>query len=180
MIIQQKVLFQIPIVIGKLENINNDIIIKDALDNRYNKLSYDMSNTHSEDSYLPMSDELNTIFTNIISDIETKMSIKLSLENHWCIISEPNTSIHIHDHINSDIAIAYYPLIPEDSGDIVFQWEDSLSNKWGENRYSIKPENNMYIAFPGYLKHFVTRNLSKKDRISLSANLNIKKNDKKN
>ena len=52
---------------------------------------------------------------------------------------------------------------------------DSLTNKWGENRYSITPKNNMYIAFPGYLKHFVTTNLSKKDRISLSANLNIEK-----
>ena len=175
MITQQKVLFQIPLLIGKLENINNDIIIKDALDNKDNKFSTDSFNTHSEDSYLPMSDELNNIFTNIISDIENQMSLKLRLKNYWCIVNKPNASIHIHDHYDTDIAIAYYPMVYENSGDIVFQWEDSLTNKWGENRYSITPKNNMYIAFPGYLKHFVTTNLSKKDRISLSANLNIEK-----
>jgi hypothetical protein len=57
MITHQKVLFQIPLIIGKLENINNNIIIKDALDNKDNKLSYDTSQSHHEDSFIPMSAE---------------------------------------------------------------------------------------------------------------------------
>tara|TARA_Y100000593_G_C4179092_1_gene271104 strand:- start:212 stop:742 length:531 start_codon:yes stop_codon:yes gene_type:complete len=175
MIKEKTVLFQIPLLIGELENIDNDIIIKDALENRYNKLSDDLKNTHSEDSHIPLSDELQKVFDNIILDIESAMSIKLSLESHWCIINKPNASIHIHDHINNDVAIAYYPQVYDNSGDIVFQWEESLSSSWGKNRASVTPKNNMYVAFPGYLKHYVTANLSERYRISVSANLNIEK-----
>ena len=175
MIINQKVLFQIPLLIGNVKNINNDIIIKDALINKDNYLSLDVSNTHSEDTHIPMSDELQKLYNNIMSDIENQMSLTLSLKSHWCIISKPNTSIHIHDHIDSDISVAYYPQVSVRSGDIIFQWGDDFSKRWGENRYGITPEVGMYIAFPGHLKHFVTKNLSKKDRISLSANLNIEK-----
>ena len=109
MITQEKVLFQIPIVIGKLENINNDIIIKDALDNRYNKLSEDVSNTHFEDSYLPMSDELNNVFTNIISDIQNKIMegfIRISTysELNSCGLENENTPFGTLDECKENIS----------------------------------------------------------------------------
>ena len=175
MITHQKVLFQNPLIIGRLENIDNNIIIKNALDNKDNKLSNDTSQSHHEDSFLPMSDELQKIFDNINIDLKNKMHIELELKNYWSIVGDHNNSVHILSHSDCDIAIVYYPQVYENSGDIIFQWVDDISSSWNKNKYKLTPENNMYIAFPGYLQHYVTKNQNKNTRISVSANFDIKK-----
>jgi hypothetical protein len=108
------------------------------------------------------------------------MYIELELKNHWSIVGDYNNSVHIHSHSDCDIAVAYYPQVYENSGDIIFQWVEDISSSWNKNKYKLTPEDGMYVAFPGYLQHYVTKNNNKNTRISVSANFDIKKSNKKN
>lgn len=47
------------------------------------------------------------------------------------------------------------------------------NNEFNSNSYRITPRDNMLILFPSYLPHRVEQNLSEKDRISVSFNINI-------
>ena len=78
-------------------------------------------------------------------------------------------STTLHNHNNAYVSAVVYVQIPEGSGSIVFR---PRVNQYDNSAYAsrFKPEKGDYYMFPGYLDHFVTRNLSDKFRISLSIN----------
>ena len=72
-------------------------------------------------------------------------------------------------HGDADVSAVLYVSAPEESGHIVFR--PILQNiKRDDLSCSYKPKVGMYLMFPGFLDHSVTRNFSDQKRISISFN----------
>ena len=46
-------------------------------------------------------------------------------------------------------------------------------NKWNEGNIGIEPKNGLLVMFPSFLSHYVQPNMSDKERIMVSFNLNL-------
>ena len=135
------------------------------LQNASQKLSSDPNKTQFEDSYCPDSAIIDTI----VDDMQKVYSKgSLSLINKWGHVHEKNMSTNKHSHGDSDVSAVTYLSAPEGSGFIQF-WPNPLQ----ESGYSIKPEKGMFLLFPGWIPHSVSRNLSSESRVSLSFNFKL-------
>ena len=78
-------------------------------------------------------------------------------------------SANTHNHNTTYVSSVVYVEVPEGSGKIIFR---PRLNQYDNSAYSSKldPERGVYYVFPGYLDHFVTRNMSDQLRVSLSIN----------
>ena len=101
----------------------------------------------------------------------------------WAIINKKNSYNVKHNHQNCYLSSAYYIKKPENSGDITFyDPKESKTYRFPEvekhTNYSaesvtIKPEEGDLLIFPSYLYHDVGVNLSDKERIVVSFNIDI-------
>tara|TARA_B100001250_G_scaffold409352_1_gene433526 strand:+ start:1825 stop:2427 length:603 start_codon:yes stop_codon:yes gene_type:complete len=109
---------------------------------------------------------------------------KIEIPNIWSIINKRGSSNAMHIHSNSYLSAAYYVKAPEKCGDIVFYDPrqsrlvrkpkiSKLNNLNGEE-VNIKPTDGLLVLFPSYLYHSVNENLSNKERIVISFNVDLK------
>jgi uncharacterized protein (TIGR02466 family) len=115
-----------------------------------------------------------------------KSNLNPYIDNLWININGHKDFNQPHIHPNSIISGAYYINVPENSGNIVFHnnafdlmyplsyVKIDLFNEYNSSNWWIKPENNLLILFPSWLKHHVEPNLSNKKRISISFNILLK------
>jgi hypothetical protein len=73
---------------------------------------------------------------------------------------------HDHKEERDGVSFVYYVTYPEDSGNLVFEF-DVLGKRVFR---SIRPKVGELILFPTYIPHFTTRNVSDEIRISISGN----------
>jgi len=146
-----------------------DSLSKILLDNYHNKFECEIESTFSEDSICPPNKILDGIIEQIQIDFKAATGEKITPLNYWGHIHEKNMSTNMHNHYDSYISVVVYLEVPEGSGSIVFL---PKFNQYNNSAYKSKfvPERGVYYIFPGYLDHFVTRNMSDKLRISLSIN----------
>ena len=102
-------------------------------------------------------------------DFKAATGESISPLNYWGHIHEKNMSTNMHNHNTTYVSSVVYVEVPEGSGSIVFR---PRFNQYDNSAYSSRfaPERGVYYIFPGYLDHFVTRNLSDRFRVSLSIN----------
>jgi|TARA_R100001463_G_scaffold14101_2_gene37333 uncharacterized protein (TIGR02466 family) len=91
-----------------------------------------------------------------------------------------NTHIHDHCHFSG----VYYVNASTNGGSLKFLNDDTkvFASLWKYiekdsdfySEYFIKPEENLLILFPSYLKHMVEPHNDEKARISVSFNINLK------
>jgi uncharacterized protein (TIGR02466 family) len=108
------------------------------------------------------------------------------IDNLWININGYKDFNLPHNHANSIVSGAFYINVPENSGNIVFHNSASdfmyplgyvnidSFNQYNSSNWWIKPENNLLVLFPSWLKHHVESNLSNKKRISISFNIRLK------
>jgi len=119
------------------------------------------------------------------SSLRLKQSIQLN--NMWFNINKPGATNKLHNHPQSIISGVYYLKVPKDSGNIIFYnpaselmssyLPNSFVNsydRYNANSWSITPKENYLILFPSWLRHEVSKNDSKKDRISIAFNYSFK------
>ena len=160
------------------------------LDSKGKKAS-NINGWHSEN--FSLKDEEVVFFINTISiKIQKAMEDmgwdlkknKIEIPNIWSIINKRGSSNAMHIHSNSYISAAYYVKAPEKCGDIVFYDPrqsrlvrkpkiSKLNNLNGEE-VNIKPTDGLLVLFPSYLYHSVNENLSNKERIVISFNVDLK------
>ena len=179
MILENKVVYQLPILIGKLEkNIDNKKLTLEAMNASKNRVSEDPLDIRFEDSSLPMTRELHHLVNTITESYQNYVKgYSLSLRSYWALIQEKNMSCNLHGHGNDgcDLSAVYYPCDNASACKLVFQWETDFVNV---NRHWFEPTQGVYYLFPSYLKHWVTRNLTEKPRVSIS--FNFKRHEEKN
>ena len=119
-----------------------------------------------------------TEFTNDFCFQKTGIN-DLYIGNYWFIINEPGSYNAPHHHMGSFLSCAYYIKVPENSGDITLEREDSaeyfLGNDIGKSpftyiNYRRRVEEGLLLVFPSWVKHGVSQNQSNENRIVLSIN----------
>ena len=100
--------------------------------------------------------------------------------NSWANLSGPGSAIWPHHHTPAPLtAVFYLNAIPE-MGNLVLQnpMEAVLATAPYETTYSIrefdytvKSETGKLVIFPGWIKHYVTENLTKDTRFSMAFNI---------
>ena len=109
----------------------------------------------------------------MITDFKAATDEDLVIANYWGHIHEKNMSTTLHNHFDSYVSAVCYVEVPKGSGCIVFR---PRLNQYNNSAYASRfdPEKGVYYMFPGYLDHFVTRNMLDSLRISISFNFNKK------
>jgi len=102
---------------------------------------------------------------------------EFTITNSWINKHSASGETIEHNHNNCSFVASCYLKCPENSGNIVFK--DPL--EYHKSHWPIFPEEHLYdevpvytfdvLIFPGYLKHFVTPNLSNDDRYVLTVNI---------
>jgi hypothetical protein len=82
----------------------------------------------------------------------------------------------VHNHGISDISGVYYYDTSGNDGDFFFQSPTpsavvTYCLQWMHGNLGYKPENGMFMLFPSFINHGVTRNTENRDRISLAFNI---------
>ena len=98
----------------------------------------------------------------------------LQISNIWVNVTRKGEFQNYHNHIVSGDPVRFtkysgtiYIKRPKNSGNILFTNEDLY------NSIEIEPEEGTIILFPSYLRHSVTPNLSKEERVSVSFNIEV-------
>ena len=120
--------------------------------------------------------------------LTVKDNAQFYLQNSWCNIHKPGEESQIHYHGGSLLSGVYYPIFPENSGDISFYRAVSYTNlfhstirvEFDENNnvnaetYTIRLKEGNIVIFPSQLEHKVQKNNSDQNRYSLAFNFFVK------
>ena len=128
---------------------------------------------------------------------EFNCPVGIHLANCWFNINRYKDINTSHHHLPSIISGVFYLKTPKDSGDIVFEnpnpyigstwswvWSQAklnpqeMANEYTSESIFVKSEEKLLLLFPSYLKHSVSTNISKEDRISMSFNIALTLNEK--
>jgi len=108
---------------------------------------------------------------------------EFKITSSWSIINKKGSSNNRHIHSDNYISAAYYVKAPEGCGDINFYDPREAKvirkprgidgNSLSADVVNIKPKEGILVLFPSYLYHSVEENMSDKERIVISFNLDI-------
>ena len=168
-------LAQIDLLKGR-SHANMDELATLLLNNYDTKFTDDPTSSISEDSFCPQCDLVDGIIEEMCIDFKAATGEEIYADCYWGHIHEKNMSTNTHNHNNTYVAGVLYVQVPEGSGSITFR---PSFNQYSRSAYdsAFKPERGVYYMFPGYLDHFVTRNMSDEKRVSISFNFKKKNLD---
>lgn len=120
--------------------------------------------------------------------LNVKNNAQFYFTNSWCNIHRPKDSSQIHYHSGGLISGVYYPIYPNNSGDIIFHrnpiWTNLFPNSIqfdydeydniNSNVYTLNINEGTIALFPSHLEHSVKENLSNDKRYSIAFNLFVK------
>ena len=108
---------------------------------------------------------------------------KQSMDNMWVNINGYKDSNIPHNHPDTAIAGVFYIKTPKDCGNLTMQhpasdvlnyYDYNLNiekyNNYNASIWKFKPVVNTLYLFPAWVKHYVTQNMNKENRISISFN----------
>jgi len=130
-------------------------------------------------------------YTEMLSVDITK--INFFYQRSWATITRKKENIKIHSHDQSNISFAYYPLKPENSGNISFLVEPPQNefaagllhqekintgllknfDKRNAPTVDIHTKEDDIVIFPSKTKHATNPNSTEKPRISISGDISI-------
>ena len=187
-------------------NINNSqkaIMIKRILDiknSNQNNNSAWTSDINGEQFLLR-----NKFFRKLYKEIGTKVKeyastlniniemIDFYMHRSWATVCDKNEYLNPHKHWQSNISFAYYLKKPQNSGNIVFSFNENPNeiadklfshdklkkgllsdiNNLNQTVFEIDAMEDEIVIFPSKTAHSTMRNLSNEDRISISGDISI-------
>ena len=191
-------LFPVPIFHYKIENykeINKELINYILKLQKKDKVGNNRSNIggwHSQNFDL-VKEETPIQFINKFKDFLKNIIInefgweylpnKQRIVAMWAIINKKNSFNIMHNQLNCYLSGSYYVKKPEKSGDISFfdpvepktyRYPEKEKGTFHSNEViTLKPEEGDLLVFPSYLYHSVEPNLSDKDRVVISFNIDL-------
>ena len=110
-------------------------------------------------------------------------NFQVKVTSCWSIINQKFASNAGHIHANSLISSAYYIDVGKNCGKIIFddprpgatikKGPYSAVGSWNQGNVIVEPQTGLLVMFPSYLVHHVQPNMSEKERIILSFNLDV-------
>tara|TARA_R110000782_G_C14719680_1_gene404036 strand:+ start:422 stop:949 length:528 start_codon:yes stop_codon:yes gene_type:complete len=152
----------------QIEDVDNKTLTEEILSNKNRRLDWNPLQSRYEDTELLPTTASKKLLFKIDTSVKLNVNPLLKGEEVWSHILEPNQSTMYHDHKEErdGVSFVYYVTYPEDSGNLVFEF-DVLGKRVFR---SIRPKVGELILFPTYIPHFTTRNVSDEIRISISGN----------
>lgn len=108
----------------------------------------------------------------------------LKCVDFWFNISQPGNYQEYHQHANSHFSMTYYLQTPPNCGNIVFKSIEALTdmhplpiNYYTHSSYktfTFEPKESLLLIFRNNLLHMVEKNMSDKDRVSITMNFEYK------
>ena len=158
---------------GMVPDIDNEQLAKHILDHG-KRASEDVVSTKHEDFHFPENEQFSKVIAYIQKEFNY-LNPRRMLETptyYWSQIHEKRESSTLHSHYDPcdsyTLSGVYYVQLLEGAGNLVFNIPE---NKHLTTRFHITPMVGQYFLFPTWLEHFVTRNYSEDQRISISFNL---------
>ena len=165
--------------IKEMQNEDNKGLIKSNIKGWHSK-DFNLKDDRVIDFINKISPHINKVLLDMDWDINNQ-AVKIS--NMWAIVNIGGASNARHHHGNSTISAAYYVKAPENCGEIVFydprpapvfsHPRANKPNSFNAMVNSINPIEGGLVLFPSYLDHSVNANLSNKERIVVSFNINL-------
>ncbi len=120
--------------------------------------------------------------------LDVKNNIDFYMTNSWSNKHGHKERSQVHYHGNSLISGVYYPILPKDSGDIMFHKSETYTNLFHHTiRFEFNEPNNVnsenyivnlkegsIVLFPSHLNHSVLENKTNEDRYSIAFNFFVK------
>ena len=96
----------------------------------------------------------------------------------WINVNQQDNYNSLHHHYRTDmIAVFYFDVPSEDSGDFVIMRNDgsTYTKLYDYNEFVIKPVTGRVYLMPGHMWHHVTpnKNPNNQKRVSISYNINV-------
>lgn len=90
---------------------------------------------------------------------------------YWATVNKQGIGHDAHEHIDSLLSGVYYPKVPANAGQLMFQ--DPRGTRWPFNRnvFYIQPEEGDIILFPSWLMHTVLPTEGGDARVSIAFNV---------
>ena len=124
--------------------------------------------------------KLFNLALSIVDDIYKIWGIsdKIEKADMWFNINGPGAYNSEHDHAGSKMSAVYYVDVPKDSGNLVFVRPDNQNHffyaknptEYTFQSYEICPSDGLLVICPSNLRHYVTPNISQKNRVSIAIN----------
>ena len=185
-------LFTIPIFETRVEVTDN--ILESCKLLSYKRTSFENSFISHEMNVLSLKDferlknEIGKNVMHVLCDVcKLKTDISVEITSSWINIHKPGDYAQSHNHMNSVLSGVLYLKTPENCGDIVFESPTNLfgttfvfevveDNNLNSSSRTFSPTVNTLYLFPSHLRHYVQKNMSNDDRISLAFNCYIRTN----
>lgn len=156
--------FTIPILVGSLD-IDLQELKDHLLKHKDDRIDDNILASKFEDSECPYHPLVEELITSVCDVVRQKTECgPLDCNRIWSHIHEKNMSTEWHTH-ETDLAGVFYVSTPKDSGSLVFRRPD-------QEPVVIPPQEGLFVVFPGWVEHKVTRTHSEDLRMSISFNLN--------
>lgn len=185
-------LFSSFVIDGSLD-VDNDALKKYCLETREKDPGRQISNQGGWQSNLIMKveNDFRELYEKVL---ETLISANKELgfdgptprmQSFWMNINGEGNYNEVHDHPGCFYAGVYYVDAEEDQGEIVFYNPISFFSNYtvmnnvkeftpyNAVNWRFKPKTGRLLIFPSYLNHFVRRNMSNKERISIAFNFGM-------
>lgn len=165
--------------LNQLKNIK----FKDASDeNMEDQSNTEITNTLyllNSDNFLSLRSEIMQKFYFYKNNYLMLSNTDFQMTTSWGVRSKKGTYSQMHSHSNSFISGVLYLNGDENTGDIEFDSPiyEQISvvptefNMFNSKVWNIKPQKNLLVFFPSYLRHRIKRNNSNEDRYSIAFNL---------
>jgi len=152
-----------------ITNVIHDKIVEEieVCDNR---IDNDPNDTHYEDLVYPSSAGCTHLQAELERTVQEYYGDDLELTGIWVHKTEPNGSTNFHNHHGSDISFVYYPRVLDNQGDLHFK----LFANTESYEKTVHPSTGTMFIFPSSIPHYTGKNLSGKDRYSISGNFKRK------
>ena len=168
-------LYQFGYFHGMVPDIDNEQLAEIIVDHGRRE-SKDVADTTHEDFDFPDNEQFRKLIAYIKKEFNyINPERRLVLKNYWANVQEKRESSTLHDHYDPceklSLSGVYYVQLLEGAGNLVFNIPE---NQYNKIRFQITPMVGQYFLFPSWLEHFVTKNYSEDQRISISFNLREK------
>ena len=187
--------FVSPVFFEKIETINNEDLKKftyELKNKTTGRIASNLGGWQSESIEEPLAElkdlvqEITTRCNQFHVDLGIKSSYVHAITNMWINVNKTGSMNRPHCHPGSTFSGVYYVSCKLDSGRIVFTNPNAYFCNEGHIEtytpvtsamYFQRPEESKIIIFPSWMSHYVEPNENSEDRISISFNTSIYRED---
>ena len=136
------------------------------------------NNLHELPEFAVLTEHIYTAARTVLEMLDASYQ-EIVITGCWANRQKKESTFQVHSHPNSFLSGVYYVKTPKNSGSIVFKKKivnDIIplfkqANGLNEAFHKWVPEAGMMLIFPSSLEHYVERNKSDEERMSISFNL---------